>query len=76
MKPVDDAIPKTKVRRRLTMDLRRAKRLFVTASPEEADTFVVKVRQSGWRFDDTAQAVPATRPVEPQSAPRTNGKQK
>jgi hypothetical protein len=76
MKPVDDAIPKTKVRRRLTMDLRRATRLFVTASQEEADTFVVEVRQSGWRSDEVPEAAPAAGPVEPQSAPRTNGKQK
>ena len=76
MKPVDETIPKTKVRRRPAMDLRRAKRLFVTASPEEADTFAVKVRQSGWRADEAAKASPATSPAEPQSTPRTNGKQK
>jgi hypothetical protein len=76
MKPVDETIPKTKVRRRPAMDLRRAKRLFVTASPEEADTFAVKVRQSGWRSDGAAEVASATGPVEPPSTPRTNGKQK
>jgi hypothetical protein len=76
MKPVHDAIAKMKVRRRVTMDLRRAKRLVVIDGSEERDTFSVKVRQSGWRFDQPVKPSSATGARTAQSALRRNGKEK